>query len=859
MKRTRRSPVQILRWLYPRRLRQELGAELDAHLRQSLDLERRSGRRWPRLRAIVITSADAMRLRTFAPEISMTDLMLDLRHALRRFRRQPVFAAAALLTLALGIGSMTSVYAVVHAVLLQPLPWRDPDRLVTVWQVRPEWRENPVLTAYADAGTFSWPAYLQLRDQSAIFEDAAAIATPRITLRGDPNVVVDALQISSSLLPMLGVEPVRGRAFSPEDDIGASGSVLISHETWQRRFGGQSDVLGQPVLLDEEPGVITGILPPGFELAGVRPEFLLPLGRLPESVRASGGNFLLVLARMTPGATTGDAERVVTDVLRQGDPSSNRLSRVTPLLDEQVGGVRRPLWFLLAAAGGVLLIACTNVVGLVVSDASSRRGELLVRAALGAGRARIARQLAVEGLTLGLSGTMLGILLSRWLTPALLTVAPADVPRAHEATLDPMVLSVAVGAGLLASLAFGAGGFIAMTGPGGVGPTAAARVTARRRRLPRMVVSAQTALAFALLVSANLMGETLLRLHQQPTGIDSAGLVLANIAPAPGSRADEALAERLVASLESLPGVEIAAATGAAPFGGNFGTTRVALDGETERTRTTQQIAVTTRYFAAMGLPIVAGRGLATADRTDEPTAVVSRAFADRYLDGRAVGRRFRTSTTYRVVGVAENVTHRHLDEEAAIVFYALGRHLPNQGLTQFVARAEPGGPSPDADAIRRAMQRIDPALAVSSVDRMTDLIARSTAGERFRAALAVTFGALALVIAAIGVYGVVAQGAAARRREVGIRLALGASRSSVFGLIVGHAALAVTVGVAAGLPLAFVAAHAVRSLLFGVSPHAPHVFALAGLALGSAALAAAWGPARRSGRVAPVEVLRCE
>jgi putative ABC transport system permease protein len=432
----RRLVRLALSW-YPAALGREHRAETEAFLLDVVDVMRRRSPRWIRLRVLAYLTVDLVRAhaatltgsaRPSRPDSRPAPAMtLDVRHAWRRLRRRPAFALTAVLTVGLGIGATTAVYSVVDAVLIRPLPWQDPDRIVTVWQVRPEWRDNPVLTEYADVGTFSWPAFRALQSQQSVFAGVAAFARPRPVLRGNPNEELDALQVSSALLALLGVEPARGRAFAPDSDVAATAEVLVSHETWHNRFGGQPDILGHRVTIDDAPAVIVGVLPEGFVLSGVAPDVLLPLGRLPADVRNNGGNFLNVIARLAPGASVADAERVTTDVLRQGNPDSTRESRVNPLADEQRSQVRSPLLFVLLASSMLLFIACANAIGLLLADAESRRTEMAMRTALGAGRWRLTRLLLTEGVLLGLTGAVAGLLLATWLTPTLLDLAPASL------------------------------------------------------------------------------------------------------------------------------------------------------------------------------------------------------------------------------------------------------------------------------------------------------------------------------------------------------------------------------------------------------------------------------------------------
>ena len=827
----------------------------------------------------------------------------DVRYALRRWRRRPGFAIATILTLSLGIAAATATFSLVDGVLLRPLPWKDPDRLVYVHGVYPERRSNPATALTWNRGTLSYHAWDALRktpafETVAVWRPSTAIG---MTFGEHRDDIVRTADVSSEFLSMLGVGLTLGRYFNDFEDADNSDSIILSWDTWQRRFGGRQNVIGERVFVghassgDHMRVTVVGVLEPGFRFEGEPPEILRPVGISAVANRRYGGGALRVVARLASHTTREQAEAVAAGLVagsRSTEPLSARLASVT---DEQLGPARRPLWLLFGGAGLLLLIACSNVAGILLGEARARSHEMAVRTALGSGRARLVRQILVEHALLAVFGTALGICAAYWLIRVVVGVAPEGLPRINDVHLDARAAIFATFSGVVTLLLFGVGPAISLA------RTPVARTLAEGGREgmvsraigQRAVVVAQLAFALVLLTAAGLFGETIRRLVSQPLGFDPRqvavfettftglrrdparikqamaarrsrdfGKIMSDLEREVSNARDDQVFERISA----LPGVSAVAVANAVPFVSSPGRTPIVLDGrpDVERHDVLRQ-TVSRRYFELMRIRLLSGRVFAATDLPgDSGAVVVSREFERRFFPDGAVTRRFRVvyganyelSSHFHVIGVVDDVKRTEFSEEERPLFYSFDRQGPLGSRTHVVLRTSTEV-SALLPAVRDAIKAVSPQLVVTSTALMEERVARSVAEERFRAMLSAAFGLTALTLAAVGLYGVIVRRTADRRREFGVRVALGARPADVGGLVLRDAAILLGCGLLLGLPAAYATAQLTRSLIFGISTTSPYVFALTAAVLAVVAVAASFLPARRASLADPVTALR--
>ncbi|HET9371971.1 MAG TPA: ABC transporter permease [Vicinamibacterales bacterium] len=838
----------------------------------------------------------------------------DLRYALRRWRRRPAFVATAVGTLALGIGAATALFSVVDAVLLRPPAWPAPDRLAVVHAVFPDRRNDPAAAASWIRGPVTYNVWDALRADAtfaevAVWRPVRSPAGSGTTFGDDRTEIVATMDVSSNFLPLVGAGVVHGRLFTDAEDRRPADSVLITHEAWQRRFGGRADVIGLGVPLGSastggrSPKTIVGVLAPGFEFGGSTPEFLFPVGISAETGRTYGNGSLRVLAAVAPGASLDAATSAASAILARVDAREPTSAQVLLLTDELYGPARRPLVLLFAAAGVLLLVACTNVAGLLLGEARVRRHEYAVRAALGGGQRRVLQQLVVEHSVLAAAGSAAGLLLAYVLVQVFVGTAPAGLPRVDEVHVDRRAALFALGAGLTTLFVFGLTPASALARTPAIAViTEGSRDFARRRPIGhRLIVAFEMALALVLVVGASLLGETLYRVTSQPLGFNPSGLAVVSFqmttVPGPqerigprGSQTPEEVTrirrqieenmslgwwlhlDAAFSRIDALPGVTRVAGAGSAPFLGAARTVNVRLPGRPE----TDQIgvrfqSVSDRYFETLEIPIARGRRFVNSDRrvhrfmTERgkplPTtpAIVSESLARRMFDGDAVGRQLISGSgagvaPYDILGVVPDVRSQKDGAAELPVVYAFAQGYRSLG----TLLVRTGG---DAEAllpaIRDEIRRFDSTIVVTSTTTMAGLLAATVEQERFRATVASVFGSAALGLAAVGLYGLAARRAAERRREIAVRVALGADRGDVRSLVHRETVITVLLGLAAGLPCAFGASLATQAFLFGVSPTQPRVFIAAAITLAAVAYIAPVLPARRAAAIDPMVVLR--
>ena len=813
----------------------------------------------------------------------------DVRFAVRGLARSPAFTAIAVLTLALGIGANTAIFSVVNAVLLRPLAYREPDRLVSV---RSALDGRSVANLPSSA-----PEYQDYRREVPAVPDLAAVWPININLtgQGDPERIQAAV-VSTNYFSVLGVAPVLGRDFSPEDDGGRIGYVtLISYDLWQRRFGGDRNVIGTSVRLDDDPMTIIGVMPKGFRHpveSGASPmEVWAPI-----ELANTDSNFIDfrgmrvfdVFGRLAPGATVEQAGA-------QFQALSGRLSAqfpdvylpslgwrvdVAPLAQRVVGDVRPALLVLLGAVGFVLLIGCANVANLLLARATTRDREIAIRTALGGGRARLIRQLLTESLLLAAIGGALGLGIAVWGTEALGRLAALHLPRARDIGVDWNVLGFTAFIVLLTGIGFGLIPALQTTKPdlqsvlkdSARGSSAGAP----RARMRSTLVVAEVAVALVLLAGAGLLLRSFERLLAVETGFNPSNLLTLQVwLPWPNDASkgryftqEQRLAfyDRAVEQVREVPGVRSVALTSRLPLRGR-NNTRFTLEGRTPAADEPPPIAefrvVTPSYFETMQIPILQGEGLPElADSASAATAVINRTMREKYFGNEdPVGRRIQlfgpTAPWLTITGVVGDIRQIDLEEPPFEEIYTSARANVGQEMAMIVRTS--GEPESLQAAITRAIRSADPEQPVFAVMSMDQLIANASAERRFSLLLLTLFAAIALVLSAIGIYGVMAYTTTQRRHEIGIRLALGAAGRDVLRLVVGQGMRLVLVGLAAGLCGAWMLSRVLASQLYGISAQDPVTYLTVAAILGAVALAATWLPARRATRVDPMISLRSE
>ncbi len=808
----------------------------------------------------------------------MSKLLQDVRYAFRLLAKNPGFTAIAILTLALGIGANTAIFSVVNGVLLRPLPFRDPSRLVLI----AEKSSFPVIST-------SYENYMDWRDQSHSFESMEATRGGAITLTGagEPERL-NVQMATAGLFPMLGINPHIGRTFLPEEDrAGGAPVVLLSYGLWQRRFGGSQDIIGKAINLDSQPYTVVGVLPSGFQILQPADVFLpfMPWARtLPDDRNWHPG--IIPLARLKPGVSRAQAraEMVgITKRLEQQYPDYNTgtSADVVGLQDQIVRNSRPALLLLLGAVSFVLLIACVNVANLLLARAASRGREVAIRAALGAGRGRIVRQLLTESVLLSLAGGLLGVLMASAALGPLLKLGAGSVPQGAPIGLDPSVLAFTAGVSLFTGVLFGImpamrtakldlrkalneGSRGATAGPG-------------QHRLRGALVAMEIALAMLLLVGSGLLLRSFSRLQEVPPGFQPDHLLVADI---PLSQTTYAKPEdryqffdRLVERAKSLPGVRSAAAASFLPVSGGGSIIHFNITGRPPKSPHEFVAAgyrtITPNYLETLGVPLLQGRLFTQADNEKAPAVVVINATMVHtfFPNENPLGKRLQLGAlpeqevpTMEIVGVVGDVRPGlGIDPQAEMYlpYRQADLVLPVFQLSLVMRTA--GDPVLQTSALRSALAQIDPNQPLVKVRTMEENMATTVAQPRFRAWLIGIFAMLALVLAGVGVYGVMSYAVTQRTSEIGLRVTMGAQPQDVFHIIVGEGLRLSLLGVGIGLVTALALTRLLQSFLFGISAYDPLTFVGVSVLLTLVALAASFFPARRATRVDPLVALRYE
>ena len=800
------------------------------------------------------------------------DAAHDLTQAARALRRSPGFLLIALITIGLGVGANSAIFNVIRGVLLRPLPFAEPDRLIAVYEDnRPDHSPRSQLAA-AD--------YVDYRRDQATLTDLGAVSYASLSYQGDGDpVALRGLRFSANVFAILGARPLLGRTFLPnEDEAGRSDVLVLSYATWQSVFGGDSTAVGRTVRMSGEPMRIVGVMPPRFTFGG-QEQFWTPFvmqQQLADVNRARKFHNMVGVARLRPGATAERAESDLSTIARRNEvahPESNRghLVTVVPLHDALVGDARVPLLVLAGAAACVLLIACANLANLVFTRTIGRQREIAVRAALGAGRGRLVRQLLTESLILAVLGGMAGSAAGWAGTKALLSVAPDALPPVGEIRVDPYVLlfalALSIGGGLLFGLVpawMGAAANLEQT----LRETGRSLAGRRSDRMRNLLVAAQTALTVILLTGAGLLVRSLDRLQRVELGFDPQNVLLAEIGVTGKAYDDVGAArffETLFERLRATPGVRTVGAGTSVPLRGSW-SAGLHIEGEAVPNGPLPTIGyteVSDDYFHALSIPLRRGRSFDAGDvRSPGSRAVILNEEAvRRFWQGRdPLGARIQLgpdpkSAWYIVVGVVGNVRQDGFDAQSRPIAYTSYRQEGEDHLV--LAIRTDADPMRVVSGLRTAVRELDRTIPITGVTTMDSVAGDSLARRRFAMLLLSIFAAVSLVLAVVGTYGVTAYTVSARTPELGVRIALGATARDVLSLVVGRSALVSALGIGVGLAGALLASRAIRAMLYGTSPTDVATFAVVAGMLLVSSLVAALVPARRATRVDPVDVLR--
>jgi predicted permease len=820
---------------------------------------------------------DLRREREARHSTMMDELRQDLGYAWRALRSAPGFALVALLTLALGIGANAAIFSVVRGVLLRPLPFPATERLVQIWHANPE--------ANVARSVVSEPDFLEWRQSTRGFSIMGAWwyqpggSGANLTGLGPPERIEGAF-VTPGFFQTLGTPAFLGRTIRDEEGVvGNDRYVVLSHGFWQRRFGGDVSVIGRGLTIGGEAHTVVGVMPPEFTFPADRIDFWIPLSVLgPESIgRQRTSRFLQVLGRVAPGVTIAQAHDELAALARriaEREPQGRGFSTVStlPLREAILGEVRRPLLVLLGAVGFVLLITCVNIAGLLLARATARSSELAVRAALGAGRGRIVRQLLTESLVLAVVGGALGIALAHAGVRALGTLGTlgaAELPRAAFVRIDGAVLLYAFAVSTISGLVFGllpAWRATDQSLPALLHGGSRGAVGSAGQRLRSALVVAEVALAVVLVVGAGLAVRSFARLIDVDPGFRAEPVLAVTLSVDPDRHPDDEFMAHHQAILERLAQVPGVQAVGAAKDHPLRGTGEVIApvvvpgeggreDGPAQRIAT---LHVSADWFRAMGIPLRAGRTFTAADRAGAPLVlIVNETLARRFWpNGSQVGKAVRVGdTAVQIIGVVGDVRQRSLTEPAEPTAYI---HYPqNRRARMSIAIRTSGEPLRYANAVREAIWSLDRDQTITSIEPMSAIVGRTVARPRLLAALLLLFGLIGLSLGALGIYGVLAYAVNQRRQEIGVRVALGATPRTVLGLVVGQGMTLAVAGVVLGVAGAFLITRVMEAVLFEVRPNDPATFAVVVAVLLVTALAASWLPARRALRVDPVESLR--
>ncbi|HKQ08857.1 MAG TPA: ABC transporter permease [Blastocatellia bacterium] len=803
----------------------------------------------------------------------------DLRYGGRMLLKNPGFTAIAVITLALGIGANSAIFSIVNALMLRPLPFNNSERLVQVWEVFSERGQNSV--------TASYPNFADWRDQNDVFEAIAGYADAELNLTGvaEPERIHGSV-VSPAFFSMLGIQPIAGRVLLPEEDYpNKAFSAVISEPLWRRRFNADPQMIGQGISLNNQSFTVVGVIAPITDLTGMPndTEVWIPIS-LGGGFNNRRGHYLNVMARLKPGVTHQQAQAnmdVIASALAAEYPDANKLHglRLVPLQEQIVGDLKLALLVLLGAVALVLLIASANVANMLLARATSRRKEIAIRIALGAARSRLLRQLLTESLLLSTLGSAAGLLLALWGVYLLSAFGPADLPRLKEVVVDGRVLGFTLVVSLLAGVVFGLVPALQASQPdlnetlkesgrsatSGAGP----------RRLRALLVVSEIVLSFVLLVGAGLLMRSFLKLQAVDPGFNPQNLLATQISlNGPNYETDEsviAFFNELIGQIKALPGVESVAIRSHIPIGPNedYANQSFAIKGRPSDLANQPSAfynAISPDYFHAMEIPVLQGRPFDEHDvKTAQKVVIINETLARLYFpDEDPIGQRLTKNVRNpkeddwaTIVGVVKDTKPRALDGDPVSEMYMPFAQQPRDSMA-FMIRTT-GNPESVAAAVRHAPRSLDKDQPFYGLRTFETVISEAVVKPRFRTFLLTVFAGVALILAMVGIYGVMSNSVEERLHEIGIRMALGASGADVLKLILGYGMALTLAGIGIGLVAGFALTRVMSQLLFGVKPTDPLTFTVIALSLITAALLACCIPAYRAMKVDPIIALRCE
>ena len=799
----------------------------------------------------------------------MNTLWQDLRYAGRLLTKRPGFTAVAVLTLALGIGGNTAIFSVVNAVLLRPLPFKEPAQLIRIWE-----------TFYPSGwGSVSVPNLKDWREQNDVFTGLAAFQTGSFALQGsDYAERVSSANVSADFFDLLGVPPQSGRTFSEgEDQSGREHVVVLSDQLWKRSFGGDQGIVGQSLILSGEKYTIIGIMPPGFRYPSRLTELWVPLVPSANLVANRGNHWLQVLGRLKPAVTIDQAREQMVSIAARlehqyPDAQARRSVRLLPLQEETVRNVRPALLLMLGAVAFVLLIACTNIANLLLARATGRGREIAIRSALGAGRGALIRQFLTESVLLSVLGGAVGLVLAKWGLDVLVALAAGSLPRAHEVGMDGRVLGFTMLLSIVTGVVFGLAPAIqasktdvqqALKEGGSAGGGF------ERNWLRSLLVVMEVTAALVLLVGAGLLIRSFARLQDTDAGLRPENVLTASLALPPAKyntpQTVRAFYDQLLERISALPGVEACGAINMLPLQ-QWGTNGpIQIEGHEPYPAGQAPIAeyrtASPDYFRALGIPLIAGRFFNDQDRESSSTnIIINRTLADLHFPNQdPIGKRLKAGSPdfVTIVGVVGDVKQSGLAQAARAELFWCSLQAPRSAMS-LVVRAS-SEPAALTSAVRGAVQALDSDLPIHNAKTMGSVISESIADRRLNMLLLGIFAGMALILSVIGIYSVISYTTTQSTREIGIRMALGAQPWDVLKLIVGHGAVLSLIGVAIGLAVAWALTGLMESLLYGVTATDLLTFASVPMLLMAVSLVASYVPARRAIKIDPMIALRYE